>query len=129
MNRWVKIGLITFGLFFYFLSGIFFIAGISPDLRVDILVQGGMLLFIGSIPVGIVVYLEKKESSRPMTVTQNINIDGKDLVGGERKISEIRCRGCSAGLSSDDVRITDIGVLVKCPYCGKGYVIEEEPKW
>lgn len=129
MNRWVKIILLTFGIFMFVLSAIFFIAGISPDLRVDILLQGLVLLFLGGIPIGIVIYLEKRESSRPVEVTQNININGEDLVGGGRKVSDIKCKTCSASLSSKDVRITDLGVMIKCPYCGNAYVLEEAPKW
>ncbi len=129
MNRWVKIILLTFGIFMFVLSAIFFIAGISPDLRIDILLQGLVLLFLGGIPIGIVIYLEKRESSRPVAVTQNINIKGEDLVGGTREVSDIKCKGCSAPLSSRDVRITDLGVMVKCPYCGNAHVLEEAPKW
>ncbi len=129
MNRGVKVLLLTFGIFMLVLSTIFLIASISPDFRLDILLQGLVFLIVGGIPIGIVVYLEKKESSRPMNVTQNINIEGSDLIGGERKVHELKCRGCSGSLSDKDVRITDLGMVVKCPYCGKGYVIEEAPKW
>ena len=125
----MKVGLLSIGIFFMVISAIFFLAGLSPDIRVDILLQAVVLLLFGAAPIGLVIFLEKKESSRPVNVRQEINIDAKDLVGGARTTHDIKCRGCSAPLSSGDVRITDMGILVKCPYCGKAYVMEEEPKW
>lgn len=129
MKGWIKVGLISLGIFFLILSAIFFIAGISPDLRPDILLQAVVLLLFGIAPIAVVIYLEKKEASRPMNITQEINIDGKDLVGGKRNAYDMKCIGCGGPLSSSDVRITDMGILVKCPYCSKAYVMEEEPKW
>jgi membrane protein implicated in regulation of membrane protease activity len=129
MNIVLKVILISFGVFMFFMGAIFLIAAVSPDLRLDILIQGLVFLFIGGIPIIIVVYLERKEASRPVMISRNINIEGSDLVGGRRKEKDIRCRGCSGSLSADDVRITDLGIMIKCPYCGKAYTIEEEPKW
>jgi hypothetical protein len=77
----------------------------------------------------VVVLSSRKEDSRPVNVTQSINIQGGDLIGGKRSANDIVCSGCSGPLSDRDLRFTDLGVMVKCPYCGKAYVLEEEPKW
>lgn len=60
MNRGVKVLLLVFGIFMLVLSTIFLIAGISPDVRGDILLQGLVFLVVGGIPIGIVVYLVKR---------------------------------------------------------------------
>lgn len=129
MKGWIKVVLLSIGIIFILLSAIFFLAGFSPDLRIDILLQAVVLLLFGVAPIGVVIFLERKEAKRPVNITQEINIDAKDLVGGTRKTRDLKCVGCSGPISSEDIRITDMGVLVKCPYCGKAYVLEEEPKW
>ncbi|HHD15719.1 MAG: hypothetical protein DRN37_07590 [Thermoplasmata archaeon] len=129
MNRWIKGILLGVGIFFLLLSAIFFLGGISPDIRPDILAGAGILFLFGLIPLGIVTYIMKREASRPVNVSQSIHIDGRDLVGGERKLREMECRSCGAVLSPGDIRITDIGIAVRCPYCGSVYIMEEAPKW
>jgi hypothetical protein len=129
MKGWLKVILISIGIFFVLMSLVFFLAGLSPEINAMFLIEGVVILIFGISPIAVVIYLEKKESQRPVNVTQNIEINSNDLVGGERNVKEIRCNSCSAPLSSSDIRITDLGVMVKCPYCGSAYVVEEEPKW
>lgn len=129
MKGWLKVVLITFGIFFILMSMVFFMAGISPDVQITFLIEAFVFLIIGITPIAVVIYFGRKEAQRPVNITQKIEINSNDLVGGERNSRQIKCNGCSAPLSSKDIRITDLGVMVKCPYCGSAYVIEEEPKW
>jgi hypothetical protein len=128
MRSWLKVVLITAGVFFIILSLIFFLAAFSP-FSITILIEAIVLFIIGSIPIAIVVIAEMKDKPAPIHITNKIEIDGGDLVGGDRSYEKLECRNCGGSLSSKDVRFTDIGMTVNCPYCDQVYAIEEDPKW
>ena len=129
MRTWVKTLLIGAGVFFLIDSAIFVIAGLTQPPDWFALVTGMILLLIGTIPIIAVIVVTRSENKRPLHMDQNISIDGGDLVGGERSAKDIVCSGCGASLSGDDIRFTEMGMMVRCPYCDKVYTVHEKPKW
>ncbi len=119
---------VFFGILFLFLSAIFFIAAFSP-FSMDILIEAVVLLLIAMIFFFLYYRSEKMEANRPVEVHQVVNISTSKDLAGEAKLHDLKCRHCGATLSADDIKITDSGVIVKCPYCGAVYRLEEEPKW
>ncbi len=129
MRGYLKGILIGMAVFFILFGLIFLIASFSPDFQVSNLIIALVLFGIGGVFIGVVVYAEKKEASRPVHIEQKMEIKASDLVGGDKRTEELKCKNCSGPLSSKDLKITDMGVLVSCPYCGTAYAIEEAPKW
>jgi hypothetical protein len=129
MKGWAGFLLLAVGFFFLFLSGIFFIGGLSPPIDGMILATAGVLLFMGLIPIGAYIMLKKGEKAPEVRIEQKVEIRSDDLVSGKRKFQEMKCRSCSGPLTSDNIKLGDMGLSVKCPYCGIGYSIEEEPRW
>ncbi len=128
MRNWLKVVLITAGVFFIVLSLIFFLAAFAP-FNLTILIEAIVLFVVGSIPVAVVVIVEMRDRPAPINITNRIEIDADDLVGGDKSYERLKCRNCGGSLTSKDVRFTDIGMIVSCPYCDQVYAIEEEPKW
>jgi hypothetical protein len=129
MKTWLKVVLIIIGVTFLVLSAIWFLAWASSDFPAAILVQFIFLFALGAIPITIVIVAGRKEKPAPVNIQQSINIDAKELVGGDVNYEKLECSNCGASLGSKDVKFTDMGVLVKCPYCDQVYTIEEKPKW
>lgn len=129
MKTWLKIVLITLGVFFLVLSAIWFLAWASSDFPISILVQFIFLFVLGAVPITIVILIGRKEKPAPVNIHQKIEIKGEDLVGGDKSYEKLECRNCGAGLESKDVRFNDMGMIVKCPYCDQIYAVEEKPKW
>lgn len=129
MRGYLKGILIGAGVFFVLLGLIFLLASFTPDFQAPILIIAIVLFLIAGGFIGSVVFVEKRETERPVNIKQKVEIRASDLVGGDTRAQEMKCTGCAGPLSSKDIRITDLGVLVSCPYCGKAYVMEEAPKW
>ena len=119
---------VFFGIVFLLLSAIFFIAAFSP-FSLDILVEAIVLLLIALVFFFLYYRSEKIEANRPVEVHQEVNISTSKDLAGEAELHDLKCKHCGATLSADDIKITDAGVIVKCPYCGAVYRLEEEPKW
>ena len=129
MRGYLKGILIGVGVLFILLGLVFMLASFTPDFQLSILVIALVLFIIAGSLIGVVIFVEKRESERPVKIEQRVEIKATDLVGGDKRAQEMKCTGCAGPLSSKDIRITDLGVLVSCPYCGKAYVMEEAPKW
>lgn len=129
MRGYLKGILIGAGIFFILLGLIFLLASFTPDFQLSILVIAIVLFLLAAGLIGAVIFVEKRESERPVKIEQKVEIKATDLVGGDTRAQEMKCSGCGAPLGSKDIRVTDLGVLVSCPYCGKAYVMEEAPKW
>jgi hypothetical protein len=125
----LKGSLIALSTFFILLSMIFFIAGLTPPAEGLTIISAVVLLVIGIIPLLILFFIIRSENKREIRVDQKIEIRGKDLIGGEKNTTDLKCHGCYAPLSSENVKFTDIGVIINCPYCGKVYTLGEKPKW
>ena len=129
MKTWLKIVLMILGVVFLVLSAIWFLAWASSDFPTSILVQFIFLFVLGAVPIAVVIIAGRKEKPAPVNIHQKIEIKSDDLVGGDKSYEKLECRNCGAGLESKDVRFTDMGIIVKCPYCDQVYAVEEKPKW
>ncbi len=122
MNKLLS-GLITvLAVFLILLGGIFIVAG---DIE-NIAIGAAMVL----VAVGLLYYiyrLEKVEASKPKLINQTFNVQ----MSGSGKLDQkqLTCRQCGAPLEDKDLRVVQGGVMVKCPYCGTIYALEEAPKW
>jgi len=129
MKTWLKIVLISTGVFFLFLSAVWFLAWASSGFPMFILAEFIFLFILGAVPIAIVVVLSRKEKPPEYHIDQRIEIKADDLVGGDKSYEKLKCQNCGAGLESKDVKFTDMGMIVKCPYCEQVYAVEEKPKW
>jgi len=129
MRGYLKVILIGTAIFFILFGLVFLLASFSPDFQISNLIIAIVLFAIGGVFIGIVVFAERKETSQPIHIEQKLEIKASDLVGGDKRVQELKCKSCAGALSSKDLKITDLGVLVSCPYCGSAYAIEEAPKW
>ncbi len=120
--------LLILGIFFVLLSSIFFLAAFSP-FSLSLLVEATILFIIGIIFLLLYYRGMKMDAQRAVELKQRIIINTSEDLGGDAKLHDLKCRHCGATLTEKDVSITNAGVIVKCPYCGAVYRLEEEPKW
>jgi hypothetical protein len=122
MNKLLS-GLITvLAIFLILLGGIFIIAGGIENIAIGavmVLVAIGLLFYIFRV--------EKIEAAKPKLINQTFNVQ----MGGSGKLDQkqLTCRSCGAPLEDKDLRVVQGGIMVKCPYCGTVYALEEAPKW
>jgi DNA-directed RNA polymerase subunit RPC12/RpoP len=122
MNKLLS-GLMTFlAILLILLGGIFIIAGGLENVAIG----AAMVL----VAVGLFFYLyrmERIEAAKPKLINQTFNVE----MGGSGKLEQkqLTCRQCGAPLEDKDLRVVQGGVMVKCPYCGTVYALEEAPKW
>ena len=119
---------VFFGIIFILLSAVFFLASFSP-FSMEILVEAIVLLIISLIFFFLYYRSVKSEEIRPIELHQKVEINTSEDLAGEGKLHDLKCKHCGATLSAKDIEITNAGVIVKCPYCGAVYRLEEEPKW
>jgi hypothetical protein len=122
MNKLLS-GLISFLAIFLILLGGLFIITVEVE---NIVIGAAMIL----VAVGLLFYtyrVEKIEASKPKLINQTFNVQ----MGGSGKLDQkqLTCRQCGAPLEDKDLRVVQGGVMVKCPYCGTIYALEEAPKW
>ncbi|MBN1390382.1 MAG: hypothetical protein JXA22_07060 [Candidatus Thermoplasmatota archaeon] len=129
MRTWLKVVLISFGVFFLILSAIWFLALSTSGFPAFLIIQFIFLFLLGIAPLVIVIVVSKGEKPPDVRIEQKIEIKGEDLVGGDRSLEKLKCHNCGAGLETKDVKFTDMGMIVKCPYCDQVYTMEEKPKW
>ena len=129
MKTWLKVVLISIGVFFLVLSAIWFLAWSSSGYPSSILIQFIFMIVMGIIPIAVVVILSRFEKAPQVNIDQRIEIRSDDLVGGDKTYEKLECRNCGASLGSGDVKFTDMGMMVNCPYCDQAYAMEESPKW
>jgi hypothetical protein len=79
----------------------------------------------------LILYILSKrwEKAPEVRIEQRVEVRSDDLVAGRRAFQEMKCRSCSGPISSDNVRLGDMGIAVTCPFCGASYSVEEEPRW
>lgn len=122
MNK-LQSGLMTFlAIFLILLGGIFIIAGGLENVAIG----AAMVL----VAVGLFFYLyrmEKIEAAKPKLINQTFNVQMNG--SGKLEQKQLTCRQCGAPLEDKDLRVVQGGVMVKCPYCGTVYALEEAPKW
>ncbi len=122
MNK-VLSGLLVFvAISFILLGGLFIIAGETTNL-----ITGVLLLVVAGALLFLVYRSDKVEAARPKLVNQTFNVQ----MGGSGTLQQkqMTCRSCGAPLSDKDLSVVKGGIMVKCPYCGSVYALEEAPKW
>jgi DNA-directed RNA polymerase subunit RPC12/RpoP len=117
----MKILVSLFAMGFILLGLLFLVAAFHPQANtMGRLIIGGVLLAAG----GLMMYLaQMRPTVEQITVQHTLDAPG------ELKIKEMKCRQCGGALSRDNMKISEAGVTVACPYCGSTYQIEEAPKW
>jgi dihydroorotate dehydrogenase len=116
-------GLITvLAIFLILLGGVFIIADGIENIAagaVMTIVAAGLLFYIYRV--------EKIEAAKPKLINQTFNVQ----MSGSGKLDQkqLTCRSCGAPLEDKDLRVVQGGVMVKCPYCGTVYALEEAPRW
>ncbi len=108
------------------LLGIIFAIAAMPNQHLNAGFNAGRLI-IGVVLMGgggLLVYLaQMRPTIEQVTVQHTLDAPG------ELKIKEMRCKQCSGALSRDNMKVSEGGITVTCPYCGSTYQIEEAPKW
>jgi len=79
----------------------------------------GAIMVIAAIVIG---WLTKAKAPE-RTIVQKIDLSG------DVSREELKCKSCGGSLDEKSVHMEEGAVLVKCPYCGTSYHLEEAPKW
>jgi predicted RNA-binding Zn-ribbon protein involved in translation (DUF1610 family) len=122
LNRILSAFLVFLAIVLILLGGIFIIASGVENLAV-----GGVFVLIAALLLFYVYRSEKIEAARPKVMNQTFNV--KMSGSGQLEQKQLTCRSCGAPLADKDLRVVSGGVVVKCPYCGSVYALEEAPKW
>lgn len=109
-------------IFLILLGIIFVIAGGLENFAV-----GGIMILVAAILLFFVYRSTKIEAAKPTLVSQTYNV--KMEGSGQLEQKQLRCKNCGAPLSDKDLTVIQGGIMVKCPYCGSVYALEEAPKW
>ena len=103
------------------LGALFLIAG-GPS---ENYITGGLMLLIAFGLLGYIYAGARVEAKRPIQQEFHVTMGGS----GEFKERKMTCKSCGGALQDKDLTVVKGGVMVKCPYCGFSYALEEEPKW
>ncbi len=98
------------------LVGFVFLAGSQGQVHKVII---GIVMLGGAVAIG---WLTKAKAPE-RTIVQKV-----DLTGDIEK-EQLKCQSCGAPLDEKSVSLQEGAILVKCPYCGTSYHLEEAPKW
>lgn len=121
MEGALKYGLIFVSLFLILLGFVFLMAGGY----LENYLTGGIMLLVAFGLLGYIYLNARNEAKRPVTQEFHVTMGGS----GEMKQKQISCRSCGGPIKSENVSVVKGGLMVKCPYCGSTYALEEEPKW
>jgi predicted RNA-binding Zn-ribbon protein involved in translation (DUF1610 family) len=121
VNKLMNGLLIFMAIFLILLGGIFIIAGGEN------IIIGAVMIVIAGLLLYYVYRSEKIQAAKPQLVNQTFNVE----MSGSGKLDQkqLTCRSCGAPLEDKDLKVVQGGVVVKCPYCGTVYALEEAPKW
>ncbi len=120
MHRGLKFALIFISLCLLFLGFVFLIAGGGQNF-----LTGGLMLLVAFGLLGYIYVNSRIEAKRPIHQEFHVTMGGS----GEFEDREIKCKSCGAPLKDEHLTVIKGGIMVKCPYCGSVYALEEEPKW
>lgn len=127
MNKLMS-GLITvLAIFLILLGGLFIIAGITAPVTVENIVIGTAMVLAAAGLMFYIYRLEKIEAAKPKLINQTFNVQMSG--SGQLDQKQLTCRQCGAPLEDKDLHVVQGGIMVKCPYCGTVYALEEAPKW
>jgi len=84
-----------------------------------------MRIFLGLVLIaaGIVIGWLTKAKAPERTIVQKIDLTG------DIETKHLECKNCGAQLDSKAIEMREGAIVVKCPYCGTSYQLEEAPKW
>ncbi|MGA1872991.1 MAG: hypothetical protein ACMUHY_04905, partial [Thermoplasmatota archaeon] len=102
MKTWLKVVLISIGVFFLVLSAIWFLAWSSSGYPSSILIQFIFMIVMGIIPIAVVVILSRFEKAPQVNIDQRIEIRSDDLVGGDKtyeKLAQVAKRHAGVDLA------------------------------
>ncbi len=114
-------------IFLILLGMIFVIAGTGTPLSVENIAAGAVMIIIAAVLLFFVYRSSKIEAAKPTLVSQTYNV--KMEGSGQLQQKQLTCKNCGAPLSDKDLTVVQGGIMVKCPYCGSVYALEEAPKW
>jgi len=122
MNKIAYALVLILAIFMILLGGIFIIAG-----SIENIATGAVFVIIAALLIFFAYRSDKLEAARPKVVNQTVNVQ----MGGSGKFEQkqLTCRSCGAPLEDKDLKVVQGGIMVKCPYCGSIYALEEAPKW
>ena len=110
-----------FAVGFILLGLLFLVAAFHPQANtMGRVIIGGVLLVAGALMIAL---MQMRPTVEQVTVQHTFGAPG------ELKIKEMKCRQCAGALSRDNMKVSEAGITVACPYCGSNYQIEEAPKW
>lgn len=122
MNKLLS-GLTTFlAIFLILLGGIFIIAGGLENVSI-----GAAMVVVAVVLFFYLYRMERIDAAKPKLINQTFNVQMSG--SGKLEQKQLTCRQCGAPLEDKDLRVVQGGVMVKCPYCGTVYALEEAPKW
>jgi Zn finger protein HypA/HybF involved in hydrogenase expression len=84
---------------------------------------GRLFLGVVLLVTAFVVFWLGRAKAPERTIVQKI-----DLTGDVSR-EQLKCKNCSAALDEKSVEMHEGAILVKCPYCGTSYQLQEAPKW
>ncbi len=122
MNKIATGAALFIAIFLILLGMIFVIAG-----GLDNYAVGGIMILVAAILLFFVYRSTKIEAAKPTLVSQTYNV--KMEGSGQLQQKQLTCKNCGAPLSDKDLTVIQGGIMVKCPYCGSVYALEEAPKW
>lgn len=122
MNKIMSSLLILLAIFLILLGGVFIITGSTINLA-----TGAIMLVVAGALLYLVYRSDRMEAAQPKLINQTFNVEMSG--SGTLQQKQMTCRSCGAPLADKDLSVVQGGVLVKCPYCGSVYAMEEAPKW
>jgi divalent metal cation (Fe/Co/Zn/Cd) transporter len=64
-----------------------------------------------------------KKAAQEVTVVQKIDFSG------DVQLEKLTCKSCGGALTAENITMLAGAPVVKCPFCGASYQLEEKPKW
>jgi hypothetical protein len=88
-------------------------------------ITGGIMLLVAFALLAYIYLNSRVEARRPIHQEFHVTMGSS----GDLKEKEMSCKSCGAPLTEKNLTVIKGGIMAKCPYCGKVYALEEEPKW
>ena len=84
-----------------------------------------MRIIVGILLIGAAVVIGwlTKAKAPERTIVQQVDLTG-DITR-----EQLQCESCGAPLDEKSISLEEGAIIVKCPYCGTSYQLEEAPKW
>lgn len=79
----------------------------------------GVVLLGAAVVIGWLTHMKAPER----TIVQKIDL------AGDVKTEQLACNNCGASLDEKSISLQEGAIVVKCPFCGTSYQLEEAPKW